>query len=55
MGHSFKGVPMDKSLGKTGDASIKKIGHTVSNRFGIEPDAKVRGASTEPTVINFNK
>ena len=44
---------MKKDMGKTGSAPIKKVGHTFSNRFGSEPNAKVKGGSTEPTEITF--
>lgn len=46
---------MDQSLGKTGSAEIKKIGHTNSGVFGSEPDARVKGRSVEPTPQQFNK
>lgn len=38
---------------KPGGAQIKKNGHTYSGQFGIDPNAKVRGRSTEPTPISF--
>lgn len=37
----------------TGNAPIKKVGHTTSGVFGSEPNAKVKGRSTEPTPITF--
>ena len=37
---------------KTGNAGIKKVGHTTSNRFGSEPMAKERGRG-EPTPQTF--
>lgn len=40
---------------KTGTAPIKKVGHTYSNVFGSEPNAKVKGRSTEPTEQTFGK
>lgn len=44
---------MEHTLGKTGDAPLKKVGHTASGVFGITPDAKVKGRGTEPTPLNF--
>ena len=44
---------MDKSIGKTGSAPIKKVGHTFSGSFGSTPDAKVKGRGTEPTEQSF--
>lgn len=38
---------------KTGNAELKKVGHTHSNVFGSEPDAKVRGRAEEPTPQTF--
>lgn len=46
---------MDHNLGKTGDAPLKKVGHTYSANFGSDPDAKVRGRAVEPTPITFGK
>lgn len=37
----------------TGKAELKKIGHTTSGVFGLEPNAKVRGRGTEPTPQTF--
>ena len=31
--------PAGKPLGKTGDATVKKVGHTSSTRFGSDPNA----------------
>lgn len=42
-------------VGSTGGATVKKIGHTVSGVFGVEPDAKVKGRPTEPTPISYGK
>lgn len=45
---------MQQNIGsKTGSAPVKKIGHTFSNRFGSEPNAKERGRSPEPTEQTF--
>lgn len=38
---------------KSGDAQIKKVGHTVGTKYGTNPTAKERGASN-PTPIKFN-
>lgn len=46
---------MNKDIGKTGSAPIKKIGHTFSGVFGVDPNATVRGRGTDPTDITFNK
>jgi hypothetical protein len=46
---------MDQSIGKTGGASIKKVGHTFSGSFGVDPNAKVKGRPTTPTDITFGK
>lgn len=40
---------------KTGNAPIKKVGHTTSGVFGSEPNAKVKGRSTMPTEQTFGK
>lgn len=49
-------IHMDQNLGKTGDASIKKVGHTYAGIFGIEPNAKAKGvAASEPTPQTFGK
>lgn len=32
-----------KPLGKTGNASIHKQGHTATSKFGSDPNAQVRG------------
>ncbi len=38
---------MDKNINsKTGSAPIVKVGHTYSDRFGSEPNAKERGRGT---------
>jgi len=43
-----------KEIGaKTGSASVKRVGHTFSNRHGSEPNAKVRGGAVSPTDITF--
>lgn len=39
-------------LSKTGTAPIKKVGHTVGTKYGTNPLAKERGAST-PTEITY--
>ena len=44
---------MDKSIGKTGSAPIKKVGHTFSGQFGSDPNAKVKGRGNEPTEQTF--
>ena len=37
---------------KSGDTPIKKLGHTVGTKYGTNPLAKERGAST-PSEITF--
>jgi hypothetical protein len=32
---------------KTGQAEIKKTGHTASNRFGMDHNAQMKGGKTE--------
>lgn len=44
---------MKQDVGNTKNAPIKKVGHTYSGVFGSEPNAKVRGRSTEPTEQTF--
>jgi hypothetical protein len=46
---------MEKTIGKTGSAPIKKIGHTFSGNFGSDPNAKVKGRGMEPSDITFGK
>lgn len=38
-------MPKPTLSAKTGSAPLRKTGHTASNRFGSNPDAKVRGGS----------
>lgn len=45
---------MDKTLGTTKNAPIVKVGHTHSDVFGSEPNAKVRGRGTKPTEQTFD-
>jgi hypothetical protein len=33
------------TMGKTGTAPIKKVGHTASGRYGDDPQMKVRGGT----------
>lgn len=40
---------------KTGNAPIKKVGHTTSGQFGSEPDAKTKGRSGMPSEQTFGK
>lgn len=40
---------------KAGGATIKKVGHTYSGKFGSNPGAKVRGRNVEPTEQTFGK
>lgn len=35
-----------QSMGKTGSAPIKKMGHTASGRHGDDPNLKVKGGDT---------
>lgn len=46
---------MKQTLGNTGDAPIVRIGHTANDRFGIEPNAKVKGDGSKPRDITFGK
>lgn len=39
-------MPDPSIKSKTGNAPIKKVGHTASNRFGTNPDARVKGNVT---------
>lgn len=39
-------MPKPTISSKTGNAPVVKTGHTASNRFGSNPDAKVRGSVT---------
>lgn len=39
---------------KPGSVRITKTGHTYSGKFGVNPNAKVRGRSTTPTPIEFS-
>jgi hypothetical protein len=39
-------MPSPTIKSKTGNAPITKVGHTAANRFGSNPDAKVKGPST---------
>ena len=38
--------PAGKPLGKTGDATIKKVGHTSSTRFGSDPNSHGAGKAS---------
>jgi hypothetical protein len=40
---------------KTGNAEIKRVGHTFSGLHGIDPNAKRRGYPDQPTVQVFGK
>jgi hypothetical protein len=44
---------MKDSLGKTGNAPIKKVGHTFSGSHGSNPMAQVKGVTTTPSEITF--
>lgn len=45
---------MQKSIkAKTGNADIKKVGHTVSNRFGTNPNAQMKGGKTETREVGI--
>ena len=45
---------MKQDIGKTGNAPIVKVGHTVSGVFGSEPNAQPKGAAaTKPTDQTF--
>ena len=46
---------MDKEIGKTGSAPIKKVGPTFSGNFGSDPHAKVKGRGQEPSDLTFGK
>jgi hypothetical protein len=46
---------MKSELGKTGNALIKKVGHTYSGVHGSNPNAKVKGVTTTPTEQTFGK
>lgn len=48
-------MPKDSLTSKPGNATIKKVGHTYSGRDGVDPNAKVRGGSGEPTEQTFGK
>lgn len=39
-------MPKPSISSKTGSAPIVKVGHTASNQFGSNPDAKVKGRSS---------
>lgn len=41
-----------KITSNTGNAQIKKVGHTAGTKYGTNPNAKERGASN-PTPIDF--
>jgi hypothetical protein len=43
---------MKDTVGPTQDAPIVKVGHTFSNVFGSEPNAKVKGRD-KPTEQTF--
>lgn len=45
-------MPADKPVTKAGSAPIVKVGHTFSNRFGSEPNAKSKNP-TQPTPQSF--
>lgn len=45
---------MQPSNSKAGDAPIVKVGHTIGTKYGTNPSATERGAST-PTPITFGK
>jgi|694.fasta_scaffold07540_15 hypothetical protein len=40
---------------KTGNAEVKKIGHTYSGQHGNSVSAQRRGYPKEPTTITFGK
>lgn len=40
------------SITKSGDVKVVKVGHTIGTKYGTNPMAKERGAST-PTEITF--
>lgn len=40
------------SVSGTGNATLKKVGHTVGSKYGTNPLAKERGASN-PSEITF--
>lgn len=45
---------MKQDIGKTGNAPIVKVGQTYGTVFGIEPNAKARGAvGTAPSEQTF--
>lgn len=45
---------MKQSLGSTGSAPIKKIGHTTGPAFGQNPQAQAKGqVAAAPTEISF--
>lgn len=46
-------MPVDKPIKHSGNATIKKVGHTFSGRFGSEPNAKRKGTPAEPTPQTF--
>jgi hypothetical protein len=47
---------MEKSIkSKTGNAEVKKIGHSFSGQHGNNPNAQRRGYPSEPTTVSFGK
>lgn len=46
-------MTVSKAVTKTGNAPIKKVGHTFSGQFGSEPNSKAKGRSGEPTPQTF--
>lgn len=44
----------EPTISKSGDAPIVKVGHTIGTKYGTNPSAKERGAST-PSPITFGK
>jgi len=45
----------DSIKSKTGNAEVKKVGHTYSGVQGSEPNAQRRGIPSEPTPQTFGK
>lgn len=48
-------MSMIRKPSKPGNLKITPVGHTYSGRHGIDPNAKVRGGSSQPTQQTFGK
>lgn len=41
------------NISKSGNAQIKKVGHTIGTKHGTAPMKQMRGEAKEPTPIDY--